>query len=220
MNLPTANQYITDFNGDECIVDAKGFQVMMAWEKPYMEALIDNMQPTGDVLEIGFGFGYSASQIMKYPIKSYTVIECDQNGIKAAKEWAKKQSHPVKIIEGFWQVEIQKIKETFDAIFFDDSPRWESKELEPTLVMQNTFYEYCLRRCANKNCKVSFYCQLPPWWYVHPAIKYSCKTMSMDIPDSCIYFSDKMKRNKTMFLPLLEYPYGALDANQMDLYSL
>jgi protein-L-isoaspartate O-methyltransferase len=30
-----------------------------------MKALVDNLKPNGDVLEIGFGLGYSAEQIQK-----------------------------------------------------------------------------------------------------------------------------------------------------------
>ena len=56
-------------------LEGKPFQVMMAWEKPYMEHLIKKLKPKGDVLEIGFGLGYSASAIQKYNITSHTIIE-------------------------------------------------------------------------------------------------------------------------------------------------
>ena len=38
--------------------NGKPFQVMMEWEKPYMKK-VKNLKPKGDVLEIGFGLGYS-----------------------------------------------------------------------------------------------------------------------------------------------------------------
>ena len=72
------------------------FQVMMKWEKPYMKKLINNLKPKGDVLEIGFGFGYSADEIQKYNIKSHTIIEPVL--IKEAESWAKKQKHKVTIV--------------------------------------------------------------------------------------------------------------------------
>ena len=71
------NTFETDKNNEEVLLSKDKHQVMMEWEKPYMEASIDVLKPTGDVLEIGFGCGYSATQIMKYNPKSYTIIECD-----------------------------------------------------------------------------------------------------------------------------------------------
>lgn len=67
-------------------------QVMMEWEKPYMEACIDALKPIGDVLEVGFGLGYSSTRIQKYHPKSHTIIECDPTVVQKAKEWAKNYS--------------------------------------------------------------------------------------------------------------------------------
>ena len=84
------NSYKKDENGDEILLSANKQQVMMEWERPYMEASIDALKPTGDVLEIGFGCGYSATHIMSYKPKSYTVVECDPVVIAKAKDWSKK----------------------------------------------------------------------------------------------------------------------------------
>ena len=67
-------QYKIDEHGKEILLQDNKHQVMMEWEKPYMEACIDKLQPKGDVLEIGFGMGYSATQIQKYKPKSHTII--------------------------------------------------------------------------------------------------------------------------------------------------
>ena len=75
-------------------------QVMMEWEKPYMEAMVEKLNPSGDVLEIGFGMGYSANAIQKFDINSHTIIETDENVLKKLKEWAPLQKHKVNIIEG------------------------------------------------------------------------------------------------------------------------
>ena len=69
--------YGYDEQGKEIMLQGDFLQVMMAWEKPYMEACVDALKPSGDVLEIGFGLGYSATQIQKYSPKSHTIIECD-----------------------------------------------------------------------------------------------------------------------------------------------
>jgi hypothetical protein len=212
------NFYTKDFDGEDIIVDSNNFQVMMEWEKPYMEALIDNLKPTGDVLEIGFGFGYSANRIQQHDIKSYTVIECDEEGIKRAKEWAKDQPHPVTVIEGFYHIEIQKLNKKFDAVFIDDSPR----ELDIEARQGNfvELFSILITKLANVGCRVSWYAQMPSWFYVHPATIHSCKPFKIQIPEKCRYISDKVKKYNTLFMPVLEYPYGCLNEDELDMYSV
>ena len=59
-----------DIYNKDILLNKKNEQVMMEWEKPYMEECINVLQPHGNVLEIGYGLGYSASQIRKFNIKS------------------------------------------------------------------------------------------------------------------------------------------------------
>tara|TARA_R100001591_G_scaffold118435_2_gene141274 strand:+ start:47 stop:685 length:639 start_codon:yes stop_codon:yes gene_type:complete len=114
--------YTKDINGEDILLDSNNEQVMMQWEKPYMEACIDLLQPTGDVLEIGFGMGYSATQIQKYNPKSYTIIECDPDVIERCKQWSKKYNN-VTIIESKWQEVIcTEQLDKYDQVFFDDFP--------------------------------------------------------------------------------------------------
>ena len=100
--------YTKDKNKEEILLDENNAQVMMAWEKPYMEACIDVLQPNGNVLEIGFGMGYSATQIQKYNPKSHTIIEMDPVVIKRLKKWAKNYNNII-IVEGIWQKELHKL---------------------------------------------------------------------------------------------------------------
>ncbi len=47
--------YKKDENNKDILTDVSGeAQVMMEWEKPYMGALVEKLNPSGDVLEIGF----------------------------------------------------------------------------------------------------------------------------------------------------------------------
>ena len=110
--------YQKDELGKEILLKDGSLQVMMEWEKPYIEACIDRLKPEGDVLEIGFGLGYSATRVQHYHPKSHTIIDSDPLIIKKAKEWAKKYP-TVKIIEGKWEDKLKELA-TFDAIFFDD----------------------------------------------------------------------------------------------------
>ena len=92
--------YTKGVDNKDILVGDEQYQVMMEWEKPYMEALVDRLKPSGDVLEIGFGLGYSADAIQKYDINTHTIIECDPVVLVMLKRWAKRQKHKVIIIEG------------------------------------------------------------------------------------------------------------------------
>ena len=116
-------EYYEDDLGNDSLMqweDGYSYQIMMKWEKPYMEACIDELNPTGDVLEIGFGMAYSATQIQKYKPKSHTIIECNPAVIEEAKKWA--EGYPdsdIRIVEGTWQEKTETLG-GFDQIFFDD----------------------------------------------------------------------------------------------------
>jgi len=117
-----------DCEGKEILLKEGKFQVMMEWEKPYMESCIDALQPSGDVLEVGFGCGYAAERIQSYHPKSHTIIECDPVVAQRAREWAKKHS-PIILIEDTWQHALATLG-IFDAIFFDDYPLQSSQEMK------------------------------------------------------------------------------------------
>jgi len=119
MKLPNYS-YTKDQDGNDLLLKDGAYQVMMAWEKPYMEACIEALQPSGDVLEIGFGLGYSANAIQTYPIRSHTIIEYHPTVMKRAREWSALKKG-VTLIEDTWQKGLSKLG-TFDAIFFDDYP--------------------------------------------------------------------------------------------------
>ena len=56
-------EYTKDICGNDILQDETGkHQVMMAWEKPYMEACVEKLDISGSVLEIGFGDGVFGSK--------------------------------------------------------------------------------------------------------------------------------------------------------------
>jgi hypothetical protein len=113
-------QFTKDALGQEMLIKDGKFQVMMEWEKPYMQACIDALKPEGNVLEVGFGCGYSATHIQAYHPKSHTIIEYHPVVAQRAREWAKEHPH-VTIIEDTWQHALPQLG-VFDCIFFDDYP--------------------------------------------------------------------------------------------------
>ena len=74
-------------------------------------------QNRGDVLDVGFGMGFSANKISKLA-DSYTCIEINPQIYKTAKEWSKDKPN-VEIIFGDWIDVIPTLNKKFDGIFFD-----------------------------------------------------------------------------------------------------
>jgi hypothetical protein len=121
-------EYKKDEQGKDILLKDGKFQVMMEWEKPYMQACIDALHPFGDVLEVGFGLGYSAERIQYYHPKSHTIIEFHPEVVARAREWAKRYPNVV-IVEDTWQNALPKLG-VYDCIFFDDYPLQSEQEMQ------------------------------------------------------------------------------------------
>ena len=110
-----------NFHDDHLIIG--NLVVMSRWEEPYMKELADLATlKGGDILEVGFGMGISASFVEKHEINSHTIIEAHPKVFEKAKEWKESTSHPerIKLLEGFWQEIISKLpSNNYDGILFD-----------------------------------------------------------------------------------------------------
>ena len=111
----------------------------MEWERPYMEACIDALSPCGDVLEIGFGCGYSAERIQEHRPRSHTIIEFHPMVAERAREWAKGRDG-VRIVEGTWQEKLEELGK-FDEVFFDDYPLESGNEMKKLEKSKNASEE-------------------------------------------------------------------------------
>ena len=189
-------EYKIDEYGKEILLQDDEHQVMMEWEKPYMEACIDKLQPKGDVLEIGFGMGYSATQIQKYKPKSHTIIEMDPMVIERAKIWAHDHDN-ITIVQGTWQKMISKLG-TFDEIFFDDFPlKVPKNELEKKLTSEriHMFLDIIKYNHSKSITKVSAYIHDPNNTFnkrinARQDCTYQEYYFNIDIPDNCNYYRD------------------------------
>ena len=189
-------EYKIDKHGKEILLQDNKHQVMMEWEKPYMEACIDKLQPKGDVLEIGFGMGYSATQIQKYKPKSHTIIEMDPMVIKRLEEWAKDYDN-ITIVEGTWQSQMKNLGK-FDEIFFDDFPLKVSENaLEKKLLVERfpMFLDICRYSHSKHNTKISAYIHDPEGKFKqrmneNPYYSYEEYYMDIELPDNCNYYRD------------------------------
>lgn len=166
-------------------------QVMMEWEREYMQACVNHLSPYGDVLELGFGLGYSATHIINHQPKSYTVIECDKGIHEKAKQWGSAFDN-VRVVHGRWQDVLASDK--YDCIFFDT--------FEPH-DMQGACAQYLgiVERAGKDVCRLGYYLSVSSvkmheraWGNAiasanHYNYELSFKPFETAIPDNCTYAS-------------------------------
>ena len=200
-------KYIKDEHGKDLLFDEDyNYQTMMEWEKPYMDAIIENLSPSGDVLEIGFGLGYSANKIQSFDINSHTIIENNPEVFEVLKKWALKQKNKVNVIFGDWQEILPNLKQKYDSIFFDDSVT--SKHNDPENIRFFLFYYYIFCNNANINAKLSWYVDRPIYWITHPYTNFDIKEINIEIPENAKYIPTLSKKNKTLYMPLITFKNG------------
>lgn len=128
-------QFAKDEFDKEILLKDGSIPVVMEWEKPYLEKIIEALNPKdADVLEVGYGLGYSAERVQQYHPKSHTIIESDRAVAHHAKEWAKQKKN-VTIMEGKWQDLLSKLG-TFDVIFFNDYMPVEKEQIQQ-MILEN-----------------------------------------------------------------------------------
>ena len=186
--------YTIDKFGDRILTDHTGdHQIMMEWEKEYMEQCIDVLKPVGDVLEIGFGFGFSADAIMKHDIKSYTIIECSPRVWKKIEFFKKKYAltHPnisITLVKGRWQ-DVLYTCGTYYAIFFDDYT------FEKDRTRYYNFLEQALTSHSHIGTHISSYATAE-FTTNCDTVDVENKKFEVDVPPYCKYAKgDKMFLN-------------------------
>ena len=149
-------EYSRDINKEDILYgSSEDHQYMMEWEKKYMEDCIDFMQPYGDVLEVGWGMGYSATQIMKWNPKSYTVLEPDPIVYNRAVEWAKEYSN-VTVLKQPWP-DVTGLGK-YDCFFFDPYLEGDLTEVTINNCAVTFFVLKCVQELAKDQSRYSFYC--------------------------------------------------------------
>lgn len=108
-------------NEEELLIE--GQEVMQAWERPLMQRIADRVAAShGDVLEIGFGMGISATMMQETGVRSHTIVELNQEVRELAGVWrAQRPEADIEIVAGSWR-EVMPTLGNFDGILWDAFP--------------------------------------------------------------------------------------------------
>lgn len=116
--------------------------IMEDWQVPIMKAMAEVAAEThGDVLEIGFGRGISATFIQELGVRSHTIIECNDSVVERYQTW--KNQYPeqnIRLLHARWQDATDRL-EQYDGIFFHTYPMNEAEYLDQA-VNSVTFAEH------------------------------------------------------------------------------
>ncbi|XP_059279415.1 protein arginine N-methyltransferase 2 [Lycium ferocissimum] len=150
---------------EDKIMDSDSKAIMMAWEKPLMEAHAKAICSNGGhILNIGFGMGLVDTAIQQYAPLSHTIVEAHpevyDRMIRAG--WGAKEN--VKIIFGRWQDVISEL-ESYDGIFFDTYGEYYEDMREfhqhlPRLLKPGGIYSFFNGLCGGNPFFHIVYCQL------------------------------------------------------------
>ncbi len=99
-------------------------QIMEDWQTPIMKAMAHHVTDThGDVLEVGFGRGVSATFIQEQSVRSHTIIEANDHVIGEFFEpWKRRhRDRDIRLVQGKWQDVLDQL-DMYDGIFFHAVP--------------------------------------------------------------------------------------------------
>ncbi|KAI8548603.1 hypothetical protein RHMOL_Rhmol07G0285800 [Rhododendron molle] len=138
---------------EDKLMDSESKAVMMAWEKPLMEAHAKAVcSGGGHILNIGFGMGLVDTAIQQYAPVAHTIVEAHPEVYDRMLRsgWGEKEN--VKIILGRWQDVLPQL-ESYDGIFFDTYGEYyedmrEFHQLLPSLLKPGGIYSFFNGLCG------------------------------------------------------------------------
>ncbi|GAU36500.1 hypothetical protein TSUD_316270 [Trifolium subterraneum] len=166
-NLESGYDYLEDrvsFSEDK-IMDADSKAVMMAWEKPLMEAHAKAIcLGGGHVLNIGFGMGLVDTAIQQYSPVKHTIVEAHPEVYERMIRTGWGQKENVTIVFGRWQDVLSQL-ETYDGIFFDTYGEYyedlrEFHQHLPVLLKPGGIYSFFNGLCGSNAFFHVVYCHL------------------------------------------------------------
>ncbi|KMT19144.1 hypothetical protein BVRB_1g015400 [Beta vulgaris subsp. vulgaris] len=150
---------------EDKLMDKDSKAVMMAWEKPLMEAHAKAVcSGGGHVLNIGFGMGLVDMAIQQYNPVSHTIVEAhpDVYDRMLSNGWGEKEN--VKILFGRWQDVLPQLG-SYDGIFFDTYGEYyedmrEFQQYLPKLLKPGGVYSFFNGLCGDNAFFHVVYCNL------------------------------------------------------------
>ncbi|CAB4266239.1 unnamed protein product [Prunus armeniaca] len=150
---------------EDKLMDSDSKAVMMAWEKPLMEAHAKAVcSGGGHVLNIGFGMGLVDTAIQQYSPASHTIVEAHPEVYERMVRtgWAQKDN--VNIIFGRWQDVLPQLQ-SYDGIFFDTYGEYyedlrEFHQHLPVLLKPGGIYSFFNGLCGGNAFFHVVYCHL------------------------------------------------------------
>ncbi|XP_028806931.1 protein arginine N-methyltransferase 2-like [Neltuma alba] len=166
-NANIDQDYLEDrvsFSEDK-LMDSNSKAVMMAWEKPLMEAHAKAIcSGGGHILNIGFGMGLVDTAIQQYAPVTHTIVEAHPEVYERMLQTGWGQKENVKIIFGRWQDVLTQL-EAYDGIFFDTYGEYyedlrEFHQHLPVLLKPGGIYSFFNGLCGSNAFFHVVYCHL------------------------------------------------------------
>ncbi|KAL9257710.1 arginine N-methyltransferase 2-like protein [Drosera capensis] len=150
---------------EDKLMDSSSKAVMMAWEKPLMEAHAKAVCSNGGhILNIGFGMGLVDTAIQQYSPATHTIIEAhtDVYDRMLRTGWGEKEN--VRIVFGRWQDVLPQL-DSYDGIFFDTYGEYyedlrEFHQHLPRLLKPGGIYSFFNGLCGDNAFFHVVYCHL------------------------------------------------------------
>jgi guanidinoacetate N-methyltransferase len=123
-------------------------EIMEEWQIPLMQAMAEVVTEShGNILEIGFGCGVSATMIQEEKVLSHTIIECNDSVVERFLEWKELfKDKKINLVHGLWQDTIDDLG-LFDGIFFHTYPLNEEEYMK-NVHGRATFAEHFFETAA------------------------------------------------------------------------
>ncbi|GAB2269626.1 hypothetical protein Dimus_004551 [Dionaea muscipula] len=150
---------------EDKLMDSSCKAIMMAWEKPLMEAHAKAVCSNGGhILNIGFGMGLVDTAIQQYNPVTHTIVEAHREVYDRMLRngWGEKEN--VKIIFGRWQDVLPQL-DSYDGIFFDTYGEYYEDMREfhqhlPRLLKTGGIYSFFNGLCGDNAFFHVVYCHL------------------------------------------------------------
>lgn len=128
--------------GDRTQATLRDDEIMEDWQIPIMQAMAEVVTAGGgDILEVGFGRGVSATFIQDAGVATHTIVECNDDVIARFHDWrARYEGREIQLVRGRWQ-DTAAAWGKYDGIFFHTYPLNE-EEYAAYVVQSVTFAEH------------------------------------------------------------------------------